>query len=212
MTDQAKGGWSRLKRWLRTPPATELVLRVVARPIHEDVRTTEQHAALLAVVPNGWDDASVPDYIDEPDYIERGYELRQVAEALSEAVQIQLRTRDDAVGHGWHVVVGIATDSADLGRLPTSALGGQIVVSHAVWRSVGRGLRAVYEWQRTPELSREDWEPIFDDRQSLLGAPFERMFAQEIAEWVNLRRREPISSPYRPDVKNDLYGLSLSGG
>ena len=84
-----------------------------------------------------------------------------------------------------------------------------------LWTQISRPFTAVDRFARG---RAEPMECLYDDAQVLLNAPFERMFTEEIAGWIRPRNHDEsrglpsLPYPERPHPRNELVGLSLSGG
>ncbi|MGE0227553.1 MAG: patatin-like phospholipase family protein [Dehalococcoidia bacterium] len=140
------------------------------------------------------------------------------AAALRAAIEVQHGTRELPRSSGTPVHAAIAITFADepLEGVIDVAQGGQVVCTDRAYR-VLHGLEAsdYYRWNRLPGAM---WECAYETPLALLEAPFERMFAAEVHEWVSPRRaalgdsRGELESPFAPDVRNELFGVALSGG
>lgn len=104
---------------------------------------------------------------------------------------------------------------------PRGSTGGRIVVTEPAYAALGDAMQAAYEWlePRAPRWRRKDHEPracFWDERFTLLNAPFERAFSLETTRWIGPRRSArglgALPFPERPDVRNGLVGLGLGGG
>lgn len=119
---------------------------------------------------------------------------------------------------------------------------GQVLCTKAVHEELLKGdLASYFDCQRATgkaggggDRDRKDiFEWLHDDPVSLTNAPFEKMFAAEVAGWIRPRRelraaqpQDPgnpqarpdgsiekgLPFPERPNPCNDLVGLALSGG
>lgn len=199
---------SLFNRFLRADeaPAAEFVIQVRAQPILRSNDPDVDTANALAT--------SVGHPVQSNHHVNLTRPNVDVVEVLTEAIEIQLRARDNAVQYGCHVVVGVATSTADFPQLLTGAGCGQVLATQEVHELAGTKMDAAYEWKSSGRRQRRRWELIFDDRSSRLDVPFERVFASEIDGWVRQRRTadRKVVSRFRPAVGNNLYGLALSGG
>lgn len=140
------------------------------------------------------------------------------ASALRAAIEVQHETRGFPRSSRTAIHAAIAITAED--ERPENALeaaqGGQIICTDRAYRGFQR-LEAAdyYRWSRLPG---DLWECGYESPLAMLEAPFERMFAAEAHEWLGPRRaasgdsRGELASPFAPDVRNDLFGVALSGG
>ncbi len=161
------------------------------------------------------------------DPFEAAFPAGRGLEAVLLAIRVQTETRlaratamatDSglATAPRLQVAVAVAATEAEATALSQSAGGGQILCAREVQRTVAREPGADHlAWGTTSRASV--LECLYDDAAALLDEPFERMFAAEVRGWIEPYRRargieEGLPVPERPNTRNELFGVALSGG
>jgi hypothetical protein len=176
------------------------------------------HHAVIARVRGGAPEAAVAPGDGGLMIIEAG----SAVDAVLLGIRLQTETREarlapvEAASPRLQVVAGIGVTEAEAREVCHRARGGQVVASSAVHEAaIAADGAPALDWGE-PGASG-DVECHYDDALARLDEPFERMFAAEIRGWVRPYRESRgdetgLPYPERPDSRNELFGLALSGG